>query len=145
LGVNVQLYSIGMPPVARSSAPAKKPMTVVSQHQAQRIFEFFWAPVLSQFFSRGNSERTVSHHKDPWYLVVQQEPSGHRRVIKHCFLLRRVIKCCFQIRRVSKCIFLRVVVASTMKPILQLIDMEESDPGALLNNEHPGKAAKKPL
>ena len=77
----------------------------------------------------------MSHHKDPWYPVTQQESSGHRRVIKHCFLLRRVIKF----------LFLLFVVASTMKPILQLIDMEESDPGALLNNEHLDKAAKKNL
>ena len=73
----------------------------------------------------------MSHHKDPWYPVTQQL-SGYRRVIKHCFLLCRAIKY----------LFLLSVVASTMKPILQLIDMEESDPGVLLNNEHLSKALK---
>ena len=54
-------------------------------------------------------------------------------MIKYRLLLCRVIKFLFSL----------FVVASTMKPILQLIDMEESDPGVLLNNEHLGKAAKK--
>ena len=52
------------------------------------------------------------------------------------------MKHCFPLCRAIKYLFLLFVVASTMKPILQLIDMEESDPGVLLNNEHLSKALK---